>query len=206
MATVNIFDMADTWNDSGTTFTAIKMNVTDTASQQLSRLLDLQVGSITKFSVQKNGNVRGRSFGSPADSAATIEFTGDDNRIYLDASVSLTWGATIFDADTQLWRDGATDTLALRRDTNPNVYRIYRTFTNTTNYERQAFQSGAGFFEWAAETAGSGTDNIDLKLTPAGTGVVQFGTRTALGTEITTGYITIKDSGGTTRLLAVVSA
>jgi hypothetical protein len=48
-----------------------------------------------------------------------------------------------------------------------------------------------------------GTDtDIDLALTPKGTGVVQFGTYT--GTILTpTGYITIKDSGGTTRRLLV---
>lgn len=54
--------------------------------------------------------------------------------------------------------------------------------------------------------AASGSDsNIDLELLPQGTGVVRFGTRTAIGAETVTGYITIKDSGGTTRKLAVVS-
>ena len=35
-----IYDLADTWNASGTTFTAIKMNVTDTASATASLLMD----------------------------------------------------------------------------------------------------------------------------------------------------------------------
>jgi hypothetical protein len=48
-----------------------------------------------------------------------------------------------------------------------------------------------------------GTDtNIDLALTPKGTGVVTFGTYTA-GVLTPTGYVTIKDSGGTTRRLLV---
>lgn len=46
--------------------------------------------------------------------------------------------------------------------------------------------------------------NIDLALTPKGTGRVQFGTYTATVSSIT-GYIEIKDSGGTVRRLAVVS-
>jgi hypothetical protein len=48
-----------------------------------------------------------------------------------------------------------------------------------------------------------GTDtDIDLTLTPKGAGAVRFGTHT--GTILTpTGYITIKDSGGTTRRLLV---
>jgi len=48
-----------------------------------------------------------------------------------------------------------------------------------------------------------GTDtNIDLALQTKGTGVLQFGTHTA-GILTQTGYITIKDSGGTTRRLLV---
>jgi hypothetical protein len=48
-----------------------------------------------------------------------------------------------------------------------------------------------------------GTDaNIDLRLVPKGTGVVRFGTYTA-GAVAQAGYITVKDSGGTTRRLLV---
>jgi hypothetical protein len=54
MTTMNIYDMADTWNAGGTTFTAIKMNVTDTASAAGSLLLDLQVGGASQFSVGKS--------------------------------------------------------------------------------------------------------------------------------------------------------
>lgn len=52
--------------------------------------------------------------------------------------------------------------------------------------------------------AGSDT-NIDMALTPKGTGTLKFGTHSALVAETVTGYITIKDSGGTTRKIAVVS-
>jgi hypothetical protein len=49
-----------------------------------------------------------------------------------------------------------------------------------------------------------GTDtNIDLTLTPKGTGVIQFGSYTASALLPVTGYITVKDSGGTTRRLLV---
>jgi hypothetical protein len=50
----NIYDMSDTWNASGTTFTAIKMDVTDTDSAADSLLMDLQVGGASKFSVTKD--------------------------------------------------------------------------------------------------------------------------------------------------------
>ena len=54
-----------------------------------------------------------------------------------------------------------------------------------------------------AISGSSGTDaNIDLTLTPKGTGNVRFGTYT--GTILTpTGYVEIKDSGGTVRRLLV---
>jgi hypothetical protein len=49
--------------------------------------------------------------------------------------------------------------------------------------------------------------NIDLALTPKGTGLVRFGTHTAIGSTTFSidGYIEVKDSGGTTRRLAVLS-
>jgi hypothetical protein len=57
MSTMNIFDLTDTWNAGGTTFTAIKMNVTDTASAAGSILIDLQVGGVSQFKVTKAGAV-----------------------------------------------------------------------------------------------------------------------------------------------------
>lgn len=51
----DIFNMADTWNAAGTTFTAIKMNVTDTASAAGSLLMDLQIGGVSKAKISKAG-------------------------------------------------------------------------------------------------------------------------------------------------------
>ena len=48
-------NLAQTWNAAGTTFTALKMNVTDTASASGSLLIDLQVGGSSKFKVTKAG-------------------------------------------------------------------------------------------------------------------------------------------------------
>jgi hypothetical protein len=62
--------------------------------------------------------------------------------------------------------------------------------------------SAAGFAP-ALSVAGTDTD-IDLALTPKGAGKVRFGTRTASADVAITGYIEIKDAGGTVRRLAVV--
>jgi hypothetical protein len=73
--------------------------------------------------------------------------------------------------------------------------------------------SGVNYFSMTGATAGNaptftvdGSDtNIDLTLTPKGTGNVRFGTFTSNADTAVTGYITIKDSGGTVRKLAVIA-
>lgn len=54
-------------------------------------------------------------------------------------------------------------------------------------------------------TAGGSDTNIDFLLGGKGTGVLRFGAHSALAAETVTGYITVKDSAGNTRKLAVVS-
>jgi hypothetical protein len=55
MSTMNIFDLTDTWNAGGTTFTAIKMNATDTASAAGSLLIDLQIGGYIAVQCDEGG-------------------------------------------------------------------------------------------------------------------------------------------------------
>jgi len=52
----SILNLAQTWNTSGTP-TAIKLNVTDTASNASSLLMDLQVGGSSKIKIDKSGVV-----------------------------------------------------------------------------------------------------------------------------------------------------
>ena len=52
-----IYNLTDTWNSAGTTFTAIKMNVTDTASAAGSRIIDFQIGGVSKLYLDKSGNM-----------------------------------------------------------------------------------------------------------------------------------------------------
>ena len=81
---------------------------------------------------------------------------------------------------------------------------------NNTAFGIAHVSSATNYLNVAPSIAGSaptlsaqGTDaDIDLTLTPKGVGNIRFGTYT--GTILTpTGYITIKDSGGTTRRLLV---
>ena len=94
------------------------------------------------------------------------------------------WGALSFSVantlgwgpDTFLRRDDA-DILALRSGTNANSWRVYQTYADASNYERLTLKGSVGnYVELAAETAGTGADNLDLKLTPAGTGRLDIAT------------------------------
>ncbi len=67
---VSIVDLATTWNNAGNTPTAIKLNVTDTASNANSLLFDIGTGGgsyVSKFKVNKAGNIT---------AAGTVTLTG----------------------------------------------------------------------------------------------------------------------------------
>ncbi len=67
-------DASVTWNDAADTFTAWKLNVTDTASAAASLLLDLQIGSSSNFKVGKHGYITVK--GEPNVNASTFFSTG----------------------------------------------------------------------------------------------------------------------------------
>jgi hypothetical protein len=88
-----IYDLADTWADGATTFTAVKMNVTDTASAAASNLLDLQVGGTSRLRVGKGGNiVSALSANTPAMAVTGYSLTGSDASALLN--LAGTWNTT----------------------------------------------------------------------------------------------------------------
>ena len=79
-----------------------------------------------------------------------------------------------------------------------NQFRVFNTASAVNYLQTGGSVAGSGL---AIQATGSDTD-IDLAFTPKGTGNVRFGTYT--GTILTpTGYVEIKDSGGTVRRLLV---
>jgi hypothetical protein len=82
--------------------------------------------------------------------------------------------------------------------------RLYRAIaeTDAVNWSQSTASATGNAVKLAA--AGSDTD-IDLLLEPKGTGKVRIGTHASIGAETVTGYIEIKDAGGTLRKVAVVS-
>lgn len=112
----DIFNMADTWNAGGTTFTSVKMNATDTASAAASMLIDLQIGGVSKGRLKKDGElgVLSMGFASADANAPDVFFTRD-----------------------------AADILAQRNGTGSQTLRVYNTYTNASNYERLSISTGA---------------------------------------------------------------
>jgi len=104
MANVGIYDMTDTWNNAGTSFTAIKMNVTDTASASGSKLLDIQKGGSSYLELNKSGELgildkifhlgdTNTAIRFPAADTVTVETAGTE-RLRIDSSGRVGIGTT----------------------------------------------------------------------------------------------------------------
>jgi hypothetical protein len=172
----DIYDMVDTWNAGATTFTAIKMNVTDTASAAGSLLIDLQLAGASLLSHTKAGvlTIRGPSAGGELVSQTTggtqrfelrnfkayLRGSGLYELVVSDNSVTGTGGIGFSNntdtLDVTLRRDAA-DILAQRRGTNAQTKRVYGTFTDGSN---------GRWVELAVTTAGVAS----LRATGNGTG------------------------------------
>jgi hypothetical protein len=163
------------WSTSGT---GLGVNA---ASGFAGRLLDLQVNGSSKFHVDDNGgNARAYLIG-----ASTLSLNKDSSNgvilgiysghgIFLGSTTQISWndGTPSSTRDLTLLRDAA-DTLAQRRGTNAQTSRVYGTYTDASNYVRAALSSTSTAVTLAAETAGTGADDIPLNLTAAGTGTVK---------------------------------
>jgi len=110
----------------------------------------------------------------------TITSSGNDSVTFysgtiLPASNFYSWSSSSNTnelTDTRLYRDAAS-IIAQRFDATQQTFRLYNTFTGSTNYERTSLSGVAGYYiSRAAETAGTGADNLDVLDSPAGTGGV----------------------------------
>lgn len=102
----SLLDLATTWNTTGTP-SAIKLNVTNTASNSESNLMLLQVGGSNRFRVGVNGQVY-FNYGVSCPQVALWE--DYNTAISLSGASSLSWGSglpTIGTLDTSLNRSAA---------------------------------------------------------------------------------------------------
>ena len=154
-----LLDLSQTWNNAATAFTGLKFNVTDTASANLSLLMDLQVGGVPKFNVGKAGVVTAVSrFVAPF-----YYVNNDTGAIFFGASL-----------DTVIQRDGAANTLALRNGTAAQQLNIYETYTDASNYSRGFVGFfGGTTFAVGADATGTGTGR-SVRIQANGTGTSIF--------------------------------
>ena len=175
-ASAPALNVTQTWNASAVSFTAIKANITDTASTSTSILMDLQVGGTSKFKIYKNSSVVCDFVGSETATRTAISSSGGVgarfgyNQTAVIASNDLQFGSA---NDVVLSRDAA-NTLALRNSTNAQKFSVYNTYTDASNFEYVSI-------DWSA------TANTAIISTRAlGTGVARPLTIGAGSTALTT--------------------
>ena len=162
----SLVDMATTWLSTTGTPTAIKLNVIDTANVPVaSKLMDLQVGGVSKAYVDKSGAIYGtgsagggtfKSSINPSgyyqvERVATgINFGGYPGQFMVPASSFIGWNtgeAIGSSVDVTLFRDAA-GILAQRNGVNKQTLRIYNTYTSASIYERAVM-------DWNGPTPGN---------------------------------------------------
>jgi hypothetical protein len=131
-------DISQTWNTTGTP-TAIKLNITDTASNAGSFLADFQVGGVSRVSIRKDGTISFRL-------GSTIRASNGSNAIATSAANGLNLISSLSTA-----AGGVSDFIFVNNQGNP---------TNTTG-TRLLVDLQRGF----APTSGTG-QYIDLRLLP----------------------------------------
>jgi hypothetical protein len=144
------------------------------------RLLDLQVNGTSAFSFT------GSSFNGPAafelntTGSFRFNFSGAAGPFFIQSNqirvanfgISFCTGSNYNTPEFSLLRDAA-NTLAQVNGTNAQTFRVYGTFTDASNHVRASLSSTSTAVTLAAETAGTGADDIPLNLTAAGTGTIK---------------------------------
>jgi hypothetical protein len=154
------------WSTSGT---GLGVNA---ASGFAGNLLDLQTNGSSNFSVTSTAiagsftSITGSNNGFQISSRPTAGngFTLRwDGGLRLGASNNIGYGNTPNTQDLFIERDAA-DTLAQRRTTNAQIFRVYNTFTSATNFERAKLQWDTNVLKVGTEKGSAGGTARDMEL------------------------------------------
>lgn len=191
-----VLDLSQTWNAGAVAFTAVNLDVTATASAASSKLFSVKSSGTPRVEfIENTGTANDRRLCLFSSGLCVIDY----GTRYLSSSSSNTYRQWLFHPgtgfavssvdyigfsnqqfnahggswDVRLYRD-ADGVLAQRNTTSAQTLRVYNTYTDSSNYERLALNAGAtgDWLQVAAETAGTGVDNIGLAFSPAGTGPI----------------------------------
>lgn len=170
--------------------TGLLISMTDTNSPGTSLPLDVQVGGTSVFNVTPLGRVTAELIGSPnAANLYGLHFNAGSAFDYYVAGSAVArlsagffgitggyfgLGTAVSSEDVKLYRDAAA-ILALRNSTTAQTFRVYGTAgavpANDYVYAYMT-SNGTSSVTFGAATGGTGADNIDVVLSPAGTGEV----------------------------------
>ena len=168
--------ITQTWNNAAVTFKAALVNVTKTASDGAGMLQEWQLGGVSRAYIREDGvfyTLAGAYFatanlGTGSDGNWSAARVGLRSDAYYGIGDST--NANSATQDVRIYRDAAA-TLAQRNGTNAQTLRVYSSYTDASNFERLSLSTTAGSsVNISAETLGTGGDNLDIVLTPAGTG------------------------------------
>ena len=100
-----VLNATSTWNNSGIDFTSLRVNITDTQSASSSKLVDLQVGGVSKFVVSKAGfgtfasdvKINGTTTSSSTTTGALVVSggVGIASNVYIGGSLNVTANQTL---------------------------------------------------------------------------------------------------------------
>jgi hypothetical protein len=206
----SLLDLSGTWNTTGTP-TAFKINITDTASNASSLLMDLRVGGSSKFNVRKDGRVfiglgaitdagsgQLRFFG--ISSSECLQLTSNGIRVGFPGGISFSTTTGTNNPAQTLVADAANVTRLDNGTSGAQSLHYYGRRASSTDYHRGAIASSM-----TTLSAVSGASVTATGLIPDGAIVVGVTTKvtTALGTTNgTTGY-TVGDGSDADRWGAI---
>ena len=150
---VPVLNATQTWNNAATTFTGVKLNVTDTTSAAASLLMDMQLAGASKFKVAKDGTITAANSFITTSGSFTI-FSPTSGLALRNG------GTTIFSPADNTIRLGNNDSAA----PNAQTLAVSSVVTGTTNTVGQNFT--------ITGSRGTGTGiggDIIFQVAPAGT-------------------------------------
>lgn len=186
-----VLTLGQTWNNAATIFNAVTINVTQTAANTNSNALSYLYNGTSYFRVTRTGGIH---------SAGGLSYAPGGNAAVIAAQVAA-FGASgannaggIFFADgnggaltVKIGYDGS-GVLAQRNGTSAQTFRLYNTYTDSTNYERGFMRWNSNVLEIGTEKLGTGSAR-ELRLSTDGTARVSVFSsgRVSIGstTEIT---------------------
>ena len=182
--------------------------VVNAPSGYTGNLLDAQVGGSSRFKINSNTNPTITISGSPTISSGIfkldvnyLDFIKSGSYIYLQDNGYVRFGGT-----TQLGNDNqVANTLSQRNGTNAQTFRVYNTYTSSTNFERVQVGWTTNTFIVGTEKGSAGGSPRQLELQTDGTTRVAITTTGLVGIGSTQPTATL-DVNGDVNITGIVTA